>query len=157
MTREVKVGRVVDASADAVWSVLADFGDIASWNGGVKASHSTSDESGGVGASRHCDLAPVGQLEETIVEWAPAERMVVRIDSAKRLPIREALVHFDLRPVDGTTDRTDDRTEVTITYRYDTKFGVLGAATGPVLDRQLSSGFEGFLDDLGDAAKLAAV
>ena len=157
MTREVKVGRVVDASADAVWSVLADFGDIASWNGGVKASHSTSDESGGVGASRHCDLAPVGQLEETIVEWAPAERMVVRIDSAKRLPIREALVHFDLRPVDGTTDRTTDRTEVTITYRYDTKFGAFGAATGPVLDRQLSSGFEGFLEDLGDAAKLAAV
>lgn len=154
MTREVKVRRVLDASAEAVWSVLADFGNIASWNGGVKASHSTSDESGGVGATRHCDLAPVGQLEETIVEWSPAERMVVRIDSAKRLPIKKALVDFELQPVGSDTS---ERTEVTITYRYETKLGVLGAATGPVLDRQLSSGFEGFLDDLGDAAEVAAV
>ncbi|NNC93415.1 MAG: hypothetical protein HKN80_13080 [Acidimicrobiia bacterium] len=112
------VRRQVQAPRSAVWAVLADFPNIADWNSGV-------------GARRHCDLAPMGALEETISEWVPESRMVVRIDSAAKLPIKEGVVTFSLEERDGLTP-----TEVR--YAYQPKFGVLGSMMGPVLDRQLT-------------------
>ena len=67
--REITVEKDVEAPVDAVWAVLADFPNIADWNGGVKKSFSTNDQTDGVGATRHCDLSPAGGLEETVVEW----------------------------------------------------------------------------------------
>lgn len=144
--REVQVDRDIDASRSAVWSVLADFPNIARWNSGVKTSVSTSAAASGVGATRHCDLAPAGGLEETIAEWVPEERMVISIDSTKKLPIKSGLVTF-------TLDEADGRTPTDVVYRYETKFGPLGALMGPVLDKQLAKGFAGFLTDLEVAAR----
>ena len=126
--------------------MLADFPNIARWNSGVKHSESTSESSGGVGATRHCDLAPVGALEETVAEWEPDQRMVVRIDSAAKLPIRSGEVTFLLEERAGATDTL-------IRYTYEPKGGrLLAPLMGPVIDRQLRSGFEGFLADLDEAA-----
>lgn len=128
------------APRTAVWSVLADFPNISAWNGGVTNSYATSEATGGVGATRHCDLAPLGELEETIAAWDEEKRMVVHIDSAKRLPIRHGAATFTLD--DGHT---------TIDYEYEPT-PVLGRLSGPLLDRQLAKGFEGFLADLDAAA-----
>lgn len=144
--RSITVSRDIQASDDAVWDVLADFPNIADWNGGVKQSYSTNEQSGGVGATRHCDLSPTGTLEETIREWEPGEKMVVSIDSATRLPIREGLVTFDLETSDGGS------TNVGLHYEYETKWGVLGRLMGGAIDRQLTKGFGGFLADLEAAA-----
>lgn len=57
--RSVTVTRDMTAPQAAVWQVLADFPKISVWNTGVRASHATSDATPGVGAKRHCDLAPV--------------------------------------------------------------------------------------------------
>jgi len=130
----------------AVWAVLADFPNIASWNSGVANSFATSDAVAGVGAQRHCDLSPTGTLEETIREWEPDSRMVVSIDSATRLPIRRGVVTFTLTG-DG------DRSATELDYRYDTKWGVAGRLMGPVLAAQLTKGFNGFLVDLETAAR----
>jgi uncharacterized protein YndB with AHSA1/START domain len=144
--REINVSREIEAPQSAVWAVLADFPNIADWNSGVKVSHSTSDSSEGVGATRHCDLAPVGALEETITEWSPEEKMVVRIDSAAKLPIRSGLVTF-------TLDGTEATTTTDLAYSYEARFGPLGSVMGPLIDRQLRKGFEGFLADLEAAAR----
>ena len=144
--REITVGRTLNAPREAVWAILADFPNISRWNSGVNKSHATSDTADGVGASRHCDLAPLGALEETIVEWSPTEKMVVRIDSAAKLPIKAGLVTFDLGDDAGSTPTQ-------IRYVYDPRFGVVGKAMGPTVDRQLRKGFEGFLDDLETAAR----
>jgi len=128
------------APRSAVWSVLADFPNIATWNGGVKASHATSEATGGVGAQRHCDLAPVGTLEETITEWVDGERMVVNIDSATKLPIERGAATFTIG---------DDATS--IDYEFEPK-GFIGRVTAPLLVRQLKKGFGGFLTDLDTAA-----
>jgi hypothetical protein len=124
-----------------VWAVLADFPNISDWNGGVKASHDTGDGVVGLGAQRHCDLAPVGGLEETITGWQPNEQLVVSIDSASKLPISNGLATFTL--ADG---------ETTVDYAYEPK-GLIGRITGPLLDRQLRKGFRGFLADLQQAAQ----
>lgn len=144
--RKIAVDRIIDAPRDSVWAVLADFGNISSWNDGVKTSYLTGATSEGVGASRHCDLKPAGQLEETITEWLDGERMVVRIDSAKLLPIRTGHVTFSL--LHGGPGKT----KVDLTYEYQPKFGPLAKLFGRPLDGQLIEGFTGFLADLEAAA-----
>ncbi len=142
--RSVHVSRQMSAPRSAVWSVLADFPNISTWNGGVKDSHATSEATAGVGAQRHCDLAPVGTLEETIAEWVDGERMVVNIDSATKLPIERGVATFSLG---------DDTT--TIDYEFEPK-GLIGRLTAPLLARQLTKGFGGFLADLDAAAGAAS-
>lgn len=145
--RSITVHRKISSSPANVWAVLADFPNIATWNTGVSQSFATSQVTDGIGAKRHCDLAPFGELEETVKEWDDARRMVVSIDSAKKLPIAYAEVTFDLTS-------TNDATEVTINYAYQPKFGPLGNIMASLfLDGQLRKGFKGFLQDLDAASR----
>ena len=145
--RTIDVSRRIPSGPGKIWAVLADFPNIATWNTGVTKSFATSDRTGGVGAQRHCDLAPFGELEETVKEWDEASRMVISIDSAKKLPIAHGEVTFVLSPA-------DDATEVSVTYIYQPKFGLLGQIMGSlVLDGQLTKGFKGFLKDLDAASQ----
>lgn len=144
--RSITVSRNIDAPSDDVWKVLADFPNIADWNQGVKASRAVGDATSGVGARRHCDLAPAGGLDETIAEWVEGERMVVTIDRATVVPIKHATVTF-------TLDSDGVRTPTTIEYRYAPKGGPIGRMMGPLLDRQLAKGFAGFLVDVEGAAQ----
>ena len=145
--RSISVQRTIPAPRPAVWAVLADFPHISEWNSGVAASHATSESTGGVGATRHCDLAPMGALEETIAEWVPDERLVITIDHVAKLPIKHGNVTFSLEPTDD-----DASTTVTIDYAYRPKLSTL---LGPVLDRQLTKGMTGFLADLDTASQAA--
>ena len=126
--------------------MLADFPNISRWNGGVSASHATSEATGGVGATRHCDLSPAGALEETIVEWEPEHRLVVRIDKAEKIPIDSGLVTFTIEAGDADSSTT------TLDYRFETKWGIVGRLMTPLLENRLRAGFTGFLDDLDRAA-----
>lgn len=144
--RSIKVNRRIPAVPAAVWAVLADFPNIAAWNSAVAKSFSTSESTSGVGAQRHCDLAPFGELEETIKEWDESRRLVISIDSAKKIPIANGIVTFDLGPA-------GDATEISIEYAYQPKFGIFGHILGSLaLDGQLTKGFNGFLKDLDTAA-----
>ena len=148
--RTIEVERHIEAPRSDVWAVLADFPNIASWNTGVKKSFSTSDATEGVGAKRHCDLAPMGALEETVKTWEPESRMEISIDSAEGLPIRHGLAQFVLQPTGSGTD-------VSVAYSYEPKFGALGQLMGRLMiDGQLTKGFAGFLKDLDRAAQGAS-
>ena len=145
--RSISVSRRVSSAPGDVWAILADFPNIATWNTGVAKSFATSEIENGVGARRHCKLAPFGELEETVKEWDDERRMVVSIDSAKKLPIACGEVTFALNPA-------DDATEVSVNYAYAPKFGMLGQILARyVLDRQLVKGFDGFLKDLEAASQ----
>lgn len=145
--RVVKAQRQIDASRNKVWAVLADFPNIAEWNRGVNRSYATSDATAGVGAKRHCDLAPLGVLEETVTGWDEEKRMEIRIDSARRLPIAHGLATFTLSGADAATD-------VSVEYAYEPKYGFLGHLMGRfMLDGQLAKGFAGFLKDLELASR----
>ena len=140
--RSISVSRRIPSAPAKVWAVLADFPNIATWNTGVAKSFATSDGTGGVGAQRHCDLVSFGELEETVKEWNEPSRMVISIDSTKKLPIARGEVTFLL-------SAADDATEISVTYAYQPRFGLLGQIMGSlVLDRQLTKGFKGFLKDL---------
>ena len=145
--RTVNVSRKIQAPGSAVWDVLADFPNIADWNSGIKTSYATGDKTEGIGATRHCDLAPAGTLEETVREWEPGEKLVISIDSATKLPIKRGLATFDLAAGD-----TPGQTKVSMNYEYETKWGFLGKLMGGTLDRPLTKGFTRFLADLDTAA-----
>ncbi len=147
--RNVTLTRTIAADKSAIWDILADFPNISRWNSGVTNSVSTSEATEGVGASRHCDLAPLGGLEETIREWEPGTKIAISIDSAKKLPIKSGLASFSM------TDAGDE-TSFEVSYDYQPRFGPLGSLLGPVLDKQFKKGFSGFLDDLETAAKAGA-
>jgi uncharacterized protein YndB with AHSA1/START domain len=142
--RTVQATKVLDAHQQSVWDVLYDFPNISQWNSGVTTSYATGQELG-IGAQRHCDLSPAGQLEETLVELDEPNRAVVSIDSTKRIPIKRGRVEFLLEP-DGSG------TSVTLNYSYEPRGGPLAGLIGRVLDTQLVRGFSGFLDDLGEEA-----
>jgi hypothetical protein len=50
----------VNGFAKGMRTIQVDFPNISDWSSGVKASHDTGDGIVGLGAQRHCDLAPVG-------------------------------------------------------------------------------------------------
>lgn len=140
------VTKDIKASRTAVWSVLADYPNIHSWNSGIKHSEGLSESTEGVGARRHCDLKPAGALKETVQEWEPESRMAISIDETKGLPIKRGLAAFDL-------GERGDTTPVTVTYDYELKWGPIGSLMAPLLKGQLQKGFGGFLDDLETAAQ----
>lgn len=147
--RNVKVGRTVAAAPSSVWVVLADYPNIAQWNTGVLRSRAVGELTVGVGAQRQCDLAPKGtmRMRETVTAWQSEERMVVEIDQIEKMPVRSASMAFELAP-DG------DRTRVDMTYTYVPK--LLGVIMGPMMDRQMSRGFRGFIDLLEAEAQVRA-
>jgi len=145
--RSINVSKRISAAPAKVWAVLADFPNIAAWNSGVTKSFSTSDSTSGVGAQRHCDLAPFGALEETVKEWDEESRLVISIDSAKKLPMAHGLATFTLSPA-------GEETTVAIDYAYQPKFGFVGQILGSIaLDGQFTKGFNAFLRDLDKAAR----
>ncbi len=147
--RNVTLTRTIAADKSAIWDLLADFPNISRWNSGVTNSVSTSEATAGVGASRHCDLAPLGGLEETIREWEPGTKIVISIDSTKKIPLKNGLVSFSMADA-------GDETSFEVNYDYQPRFGPLGSLLGPILDKQFKKGFSGFLDDLETAAKAGA-
>lgn len=143
----ISVSKVLDAPQQAVWEVLADFANISSWNSGVSDSfHSGGPTTAAVGTQRHCDLKPMGGLDETLIAMEEPNRAVVRIDRATRIPIKSGEVEF-LLATEGSGTRT------TVNYTFTPNGGPLAGLIGRVLEGQLTTGFAGFLDDLEAAAK----
>ena len=144
--RTVNLSKKIDAPRQVIWDILADFANIADWNTGINESHSTSDTANGVGATRHCDLGPGGELDETIREWEPNQRMAVSIDAATKAPIKGALGTFVLTGDDaGPID-------VALQFEYTPKGGSIGNLLGKVLDKQFTKSFHGYLNDLDSTA-----
>lgn len=129
----------------ALWDVIADFPNIAEWNTGVKVSHATSDETGGVGATRHCGFGAAGALHERVLEWEEPSRLKIEIEEAKRIPIKTAEVEFTLTPQGSGT-------LISVDYQFTPKGGPLSGAIGSMMKPKLAKGFEGFLDDWNSAA-----
>jgi ligand-binding SRPBCC domain-containing protein len=114
-------------------------------------SYAIGDATEGVGAQRQTELVPTGamRMRETVTEWIPEERMVIAIDNIEKMPVNQAKQTFTLSD-DG------DATLFTMSYDYEPKGGPLAFILGPMLDRQMNKGFNGFIDSLEPAAQARA-
>ena len=149
--RNVKVERAVAAPRSSVWTVLADYPNIVDWNDGITNSYAIGDATEGVGAQRQCELAPDGKMSmrETVTDWVPEERMAIAIDQIEKMPVKAATMTFTLS--DG-----GETTPFTMSYDYEPKGGPLAFIFGPLLDRQMKKGFNGFIDSLEPTAQARA-
>ena len=75
--------------------------------------------------------------------------MVIAIDKVEKMPVKQARMTFTLSGGDETT-------LFTMSYDYEPKGGPLAVILGPVLDRQMNKGFNGFIDLLEPAAQARA-
>ena len=101
---------------------------------------------------RDTDETKPGQFyaEWTKCHSARSQQGGLQIDSAKVLPIESGQVTISL--IHGG----EGATKVTVDYDYTTKWGAVGRLLDSRIANQLSTGFEGFLDDLAAAAETAA-
>lgn len=109
---------IIEAPVTEVWQALGEIGDIYRWNPGVRASHTTSEQEEGLGATRYCDLGGKNYLDEEVVLWQPNEKLTMRI-TGTNLPFATADIRFTLRPENGAT-------VVTVSPLYTLKYGPLG-------------------------------
>jgi uncharacterized protein YndB with AHSA1/START domain len=145
--RVVQVERSIPAAASEVWAVLADLPHHASWRNDVKVSRMLGEATSGVGARRHLDLAPIGGLDETVLDWEEGHKMVVAVDKATVVPVKSGEATL-------VVDRVGDQeSKVTWEFRYIPKGGPFRRVIGAVADRQLTKVFRGVLADLEDAAR----
>jgi uncharacterized protein YndB with AHSA1/START domain len=136
---EFTITNHIDAPVERVWEVLDDFGGISQWNSGVKRSSLTSDGPVTEGATRHCDFAPVGGVNERIETYVPNERMTIDLFETFKLPISGAVADFNLAP---------DGAGTTLTLHYSYTPNRLGrVAKGPT-EKQMRKGIGGLADEL---------
>jgi hypothetical protein len=143
--RHLTVRRRVAASCPSVWSVLADFPNLAAHWSGLKASRPIGDQTQGVGARRQVDLKPLGALVETVTAWEDGRMIATTNQPSALVPFKQAESRLVLDP-DG------DGTAITFDYRYVPRGGPMGRLTGPVLDRRLRADFGSMLAAVEGAA-----
>lgn len=142
------ITRHIDATTDEVWAVLDDFGGIAKWNPAVKRSAQTSEGDVGKGTTRHCDLSPIGGVNERIETYVPKQRMTVSVFETFKMPINTALADITLAAHDGGT---------TVTIEFDYTPNRLGRVASGTIDKQMRKGFEGLADALKQTSESVGV
>ncbi|MEM7119063.1 MAG: SRPBCC family protein [Chloroflexota bacterium] len=118
MSNNFSTDVTIDAPITAVWDTLADIGTIARWNPGVQESHTTTEQTEGVGACRYCDLGGKNFLDEKVVIWEPNERLTMRVTNTN-MPFQSVDIHFYLQ-------ENGAGTKVTVAPEYTLKYGVVG-------------------------------
>ncbi|MDH4309233.1 MAG: SRPBCC family protein [Acidimicrobiia bacterium] len=126
--RKVLATVEIDAPAEKVWEVLADFGNVQVFNPNVSRSYLTGTQPGGEGATRHCDLAVAGaSIEERIVAWEEGRSYTIDIYDGVRNPFAKAVGTLTVDPID------ESRSVAGMTIEWKGKGGVLSG----LLDRGL--------------------
>ncbi len=118
----------IDAAPEKVWEVLADVGAVSAFSPNVETSHSTTPETGGIGAGRHCTFHGGGEVSEVVVDWIEGEKVGLEILGGFG-PAGVVIGSFAIRP-DG------DGTIATIEINYEMKFGLLGKLMDVVMARR---------------------
>ena len=126
ITKEVEI----NAPKAKVWSVLADIGAVEKYNPVVTKSYSTSENKQGLGASRHCDLLPMGSVEEKIVEWDEGESYKIEIFEGKAIPFKGT----------GKFELTENgkSTNVKMTFEPDMGNGIFGKIMGFMMKEKMN-------------------
>lgn len=143
--RHLTVQRRMSAATGSVWSLFADFPNLASHWSGLRATRALGDQTSGVGAHRRVELKPIGSMDETVTVWEEGRRIDTRNQPSASVPFKHAESSLTLEPDgDGTSARFD--------YRYVPRGGVLGRLTGPVIDKMLNATFTDMLAATDEAA-----
>ena len=127
----------INAPKNKVWPILADIGSVQIYNPGVAKSLSTSEAKTGIGASRHCDLLPMGSVEERVIEWEEGSSYKIEIYKGKIVPFLASAV-FEL-------SENGESTNVKMTMDYKMKSGIMASLMGMMMKSKMAKTIEGVL------------
>ena len=144
--RHLTVQRHMAASAESVWTLLADFPNLASHWSGLRSTSAIGDQTSGLGARRHVELKPMGSMDEIVTAWEEGRRIDTENQPSASVPFSQAASSLRLEPEGEGTLATFD-------YRFLPRGGPLGRLTGPLIDRMLTSTFTDMLNALEEAAR----
>jgi hypothetical protein len=145
--RHLTVQRRMTASTGSVWTLFADFPNLATHWSGLRSTRAIGDQTSGVGARRHVQLKPIGSMDETVTSWEDGHRIDTRNHPSVSVPFCRAESTLTLDPIGGGTLARFD-------YRYVPRGGPIGRLTGPLIDKMLTGSFTQMLAAI-EAAALA--
>ncbi len=116
---EVSVEKTIDASAERVWKILADFGNVSVFNPLVERSELVSRKDRGLGAKRVCHLYNKKFAVEEVIEWQEGVGFTVSIIDAP-MPLNNVKARLGVRSTGANTS------VATMGMSYDPKYGPLG-------------------------------
>lgn len=144
---------VIAAPAKAVWAVIADIGDVATWNPNVVSAR-CGPGAPGLGATRTCRLAPVGRIDEVVSRWVDGEELWFAVGRHGAIRSADMGLLLTKEPAAGRPTSTT----VSAVADYHLAFGPLG----PVIDnltmkrlmgRMLDSALAGLKSHIEDRLK----
>ena len=144
--RHITVQRRMSAITGSVWTLYADFPNLARHWSGLRATRAIGDQTSGVGARRRVELKPIGSMDETVTVWEDGRRIDTRNRPSASVPFKQADSSLTLEP-------DDEGTLATFDYRYVPRGGPLGRLTGPLIDKMLTSTFNDMLAATEEAAR----
>ena len=141
---QIEVKIETKASKQAVWALLADYGNIHKYTSGVVASHLTTPGKQGLGMTRRCDLPGKpgsNYVVEKIVEWRDGDSFAFVITDTNA-PIKDAKVRWTAR-------EHGNKSEIIVQARYRPKLGILGALMNVLIIKgQLGKNLAAILNDM---------
>ncbi len=116
---KVSVEKRIDASADRVWKIVADFGNVSVFNPLVERAELLSRNDRGLDAKRVCHLYNKKSAVEEIDEWQEGVGFTVSIIDAP-MPLNNVKARLGVRSTGANTS------VATMEMSYDPKYGPLG-------------------------------
>lgn len=127
--RTLKENIRVQSSPQAVWDVLADFGDTAAWAPGMRRSEVKGEPKTGVGSYRVMRHVWGFTIEESVTQWTEGAGYAFDL---VRAPFPMCKVHETVRLEQG-----DGHAVVTTSVSYAMRLGVIGYLLDAVFVRFL--------------------
>ena len=108
----------IDAPADKVWDVLADFSAVDTWAPQVERSYALGPADTGVGAGRHCDIKGFGGIDEIVTDWQEGRTLTYEVTPLG--PFGKSYNRWTVRPVGAGA------CEVKVELAYSLRYGIAG-------------------------------
>ena len=108
----------INVSAERVWALLSDFHGLQTWAERVTDLYAIGQLSNGLGAARRCHVRGLGAIDEIVTVWGEGQQLGYRVSPVGPLGVAHSLWRIEAIGQDAC--------KVTLTLRYDLKFGSIG-------------------------------
>ncbi len=134
---------MIDATPEAIWSVLGRFMHIDEFAPLVSKVDALTSGDANVGAKRRCHFEDGGSVVEEVTNWVPNRGYRVLLSETDPMPITQAHAELRIHPKAG------GNAEVVWSMDYQMKFGPLGWLLGQtVMKRMMGKVLDGNLQGL---------
>ncbi len=119
MSEKIDVSVTIEASKDAAWALLADYGNPHKYVGGIVDAYLTTEQTSGVGMTRHCTLPRMMMMKQYIVEEISAwdeGKSFAYIVTDTTAPITDGILEWS---VDGDDRRSVIKVRRSFAYSSD--------------------------------------